>query len=79
MEKMANYDGIRGYALSAIQQNQQIRDNPQFQDFIRAIEKNDSQAGIALANQILKQNGVSKGAAIQQAIQMFGLDNLGGR
>lgn len=75
---MANkYDGIRGYAMNAIQQNQQIRDNPDYQDMIRAIEQNDAQAGIALANKILSQNGMSKGAAISRAIQFFGLGNLG--
>lgn len=75
---MANkHDGIRGYAMNAIQQNQQIRDNPDYQDMIRAIEQNDAQAGIALANKILSQNGMSTGAAIIRAIQFFGLGNLG--
>lgn len=72
-----NYDGIRGYAMNAIQQNPEIRDNPDFQDMIRAIEQNDAQAGIAMANQILKKNGVSQNQAIAKAIQFFKLGNLG--
>lgn len=75
---MANdYRGILGYAQNAINSNPQLRDNPQFADMIRAIEQNDAQAGEALANQILQRNGVSKGAAINRAIQFFNLP--GGR
>lgn len=74
---MRNNNGIRGYAMNAIQQNQQIRDNPNFQDGIRAIEQNDAQAGIALANQILNRYGVSKEQAIQRAIEVFGLGGVG--
>lgn len=74
---MRNNNGIRGYAINAIQQNQQLRDNPDFKDGIRAIEQNDAQAGIALANQILQRYGVSKEQAIQKAIEVFGLGNIG--
>lgn len=74
---MQNYDGIRGYAMNAISQNPELRDNPEYADMIRAIEQNDVQKGIAMANQILQRNGVSKGAAINRAIQMFGLGNMG--
>lgn len=75
---MANdYRGILGYAQNAINSNPQLRDDPQFADMIRAIEQNDVQAGTALANQILQRNGMSRGAAINRAIQMFNLP--GGR
>lgn len=70
---MSDYRGILGYAQNAINSNPELRNNPQYQDMIRAIEQNDAQLGMQLANQILKQNGVSKGAAIQRAIQMFNL------
>lgn len=75
---MANdYRGILGYAQNAINSNPQLRDDPQFADMIRAIEQNDVQAGTALANQLLQRSGVSRGAAINRAIQMFNLP--GGR
>lgn len=72
-----DYRGILGYAQNAINNNPQLRDQPQYADMIRAIEQNDAQAGQAIANQILQQYGVSKGAAINRAIQVFGLP--GGR
>lgn len=72
-----DYRGILGYAQNAINQNPELRERPEYADMIRAIEQNDAQAGIAIANQILQRHGVSKGAAINRAIQMFGLP--GGR
>lgn len=76
---MANFNGIRGYALNAIGQNPELRRDPQYQDMIRAIEQNDSQAGMALANQILQRYGVSKSEAIDRAIQVFGFSQGPGR
>lgn len=71
---MANdYRGILGYAQNAINSNPELRDRPEYQDMIRVIEQNDAQAGIQIANKILSSYGVSKGAAIQRAIQMFNL------
>lgn len=67
------YNGIRGYAINAIQNNPEIRDNPQYQDMIQAIVNNDSKAGIEIANKILQNSGVSRGAGIERAIQMFNL------
>lgn len=72
-----DYRGILGYAQNAINQNPELRDRPEYADMVRAIENNDAQAGIAIANQILQRHGVSKGAAINRAIQVFGLP--GGR
>lgn len=66
-----NYNGIRGYAINAIQNNPEIRDNPQYQDMIQAIMNNDSKTGIEIANKILQNSGVSKGAGIERAIKMF--------
>lgn len=68
---MSNFNGIRGYALNAIEQNPELRNDPQYQAMIKAIEQNDSQAGMALANQILQKYGVSKSQAIDRAIQFF--------
>lgn len=70
---MNDYNGILGYAINAINSNPELRNNPQYADMIRAIEQNDAQLGMQLANQILQRNGVSRGAAIQRAIEMFNL------
>ncbi len=74
-----NFNGIRGYALNAIGQNPELRKDPQYQEMIRAIEQNDAQTGMALANQILQRYGVSKNAAIDRAIQLFGFSQGSGR
>lgn len=68
---MAGYKGILGYAQQALRENPNVRDNPDFAEMVRAIEQNDAQAGMALAQKILQQNGVSKEAAINRGIQVF--------
>lgn len=70
---MGNYNGILGFAISQIQSNPNVRNNPQFQEMIQAIENNDSQRGEAIANNILKNYGVTKEAALGRAVQMFNL------
>lgn len=70
---MSDYRGILGYAQNAINSTPQVRDNPQNAELIEAIQSGDAQKGIALANQILKQNGVTKGQALQRAFQFFNL------
>lgn len=70
---MSDYRGILGYAQNAINSTPQVRDNPQNAELIAAIQSGDAQKGIALANQILKQNGVTKGQALQRAFQFFNL------
>ena len=72
-----DYKGILGYALNAINQNPELRERPEYADMIRAIEQNDAQAGVAIANQLLQRYGVSRGAAINRAAQIFNLP--GGR
>lgn len=70
---MSDYRGILGYAQNAINSTPQVRDNPQNAELIAAIQSGDAQKGIELANQILKQNGVTKGQALQRAFQFFNL------
>lgn len=70
---MSDYRGILGYAQNAINSTPQVRDNPQNAELIAAIQSGDAQKGIALANQILKQHGVTKGQALQRAFQFFNL------
>lgn len=72
-----DYRGILGYAQNAINQNPELRERPEYADMVRAIEQNDAQAGMAIANDILRRYGVSRGAAINRAIQVFNLP--GGR
>ena len=70
---MNDYKGILGFAMSALEQNPQVRNDPQYAEMVQAIEQNDAQKGMALANDILRRNGVTKGAAINQAIKFFNL------
>lgn len=76
---MSNFNGIRGYALNAIGQNPELRKDPKYQQMIQAIEQNDAQTGMALANQILQRYGVSKSEAIDRASQFFGFPQGPGR
>lgn len=69
-----DYRGILGYAINAIENTPEIRDDPKNAEAIAAIRNGDAQAGIAMANKILQQHGVSKGQAIQRAFQVFGFN-----
>lgn len=70
---MGNYNGILGFAIAQLQNNPNVRNNPQFQEMIQAIESNDSKRGEAIANNILRNYGVTKEEALGRAIQMFNL------
>lgn len=61
--------GILGYGRSMIQNNPQVRNNPQFAQMVDAIERGDAQLGQQLANQILQQSGLTKEQAIGMAFQ----------
>lgn len=69
-----NYNGILGYARNAINNTPEVRYNPEYADMIAAIQNNDSKAGIALANKILQQHGMSKGQGLQRAFEFFGFN-----
>lgn len=66
---MNNGMGILGYGRSMIQQNPQVRNNPQFAQMVDAIERGDAQLGQQLANQFLQQSGLTKEQAIGMAFQ----------
>lgn len=66
---MNNGKGILGYGRSMIQQNPQVRNNPQFAQMVDAIERGDAQLGQQLANQILQANGLTKEQALGMALQ----------
>lgn len=70
-----NYDGILGYARNAINNTPEVRNNPQYAEMIAAIQNGDAVAGQKLANQILQQQGLTKGQALQRAFQFFGFNN----
>lgn len=63
--------GILGYGRSMIQNNPQLRNNPDFADMIDAIERGDASRGQELAQQILQRNGVTKEQALSMAFQKF--------
>lgn len=66
---MSSGRGILGYAMNMIQQNPQVRNNPEFAEMINAIERGDAQTGQALANKVLQQNGVTKEQGLSLAFQ----------
>lgn len=68
-----NYNGILGFAMKQLQDNPNVRSNPQFQQMIHAIESNDSKQGEAIANNILRNYGVTKEEALGRAINFFNL------
>lgn len=63
--------GILGYGRKMIQQNSQLRNNPEFAEMIDAIERGDASRGQELANMILQRNGVTKEQALGMAFQRF--------
>lgn len=63
--------GILGYGRKMIQQNSQLRNNPEFAEMIDAIERGDASRGQELANMILQRNGVTKEQALGMAFQKF--------
>lgn len=68
-----NYNGILGFAKNQIQNNPNVRNNPQFAEMIRAIENNDSVAGEQLARNLLSSYGVTQGQAVMMAQKFFNL------
>lgn len=63
--------GILGYGRSMIQNNPQLRNNPEFAEMIDAIERGDANKGQELAQQILQANGVTKEQALGVAFRRF--------
>lgn len=58
------------WAMQMIQANG-IQGTGETQEMINAIQNNDEKAGVALANKILQQAGVSREQGLQQARQYF--------
>lgn len=64
---------LRSFALNLIQQNPNIRNNPNAQEMIRVIESNDAQRGQQLASNLCTSMGVSQKDAVAQAQRFFRL------
>lgn len=58
-------------ANNVLSSNPGLANDPNNKSIIDIIRRNDSQAGIAMANQILQKVGVTKEQALQMAQQRF--------
>lgn len=61
------------FAMSMIQQNPQVMNNPMAQNYIGVIQSGDVQKGQQLAENICKSYGVTPQQAMQQAKQFFNI------
>lgn len=61
------------FAMSMIQQNPQVMNNPMAQNYIGVIQSGDAQKGQQLAENICKSYGVTPQQAMQQAKQFFNI------
>lgn len=58
---------------SVLQNNPNIRNNPQAQEYLNVISSGDSKKGQEIAENLCKTYGVTKEQAISQAKQFFGI------
>lgn len=68
---MNNGQGILGYGRSMIQNNPNLRNNPEFAEMIDAIERGDATKGQELAQKILQTNGITKEQGLSMAFRKF--------
>lgn len=61
------------FAMSMINRNPAIQNNPQARELISVIQSGDSARGEQIAQNLCNTYGVSKETAIAQAKQYFGL------
>lgn len=59
------------FAMSMIQNNPQVMNNPMAQNYISVIQSGDAQKGQQLAENICRSYGVTPQEALQQAKQFF--------
>ena len=64
---------IMQFAMSMINKNPAIQNNPQARELISVIQSGDSARGEQIAQNLCNTYGVSKETAIAQAKQYFGL------
>lgn len=65
-------NNIQNFAMQVIQSNPDIAENEQYQDMIQAIQNNDAQRGIEIANNILNNMRVTPQQALAIAAKRFG-------
>lgn len=61
------------FAMSMIQRNPQVMNNPMAQNYIGIIQSGDAQKGQQLAENICKSYGMTPQQALQQAKQFFNI------
>lgn len=66
---MSNGNGILGFGRNFIQNNPQLRNNPEFAEMIDAIERGDASQGQALAQKFLQKNGITKEQGVAIGLQ----------
>lgn len=59
------------FALNQLKQKPEIANSPMGQEFINILQSGNDQAGIELANNLLKSYGLTREQAIQQARNGF--------
>ena len=59
------------FAMSMIQNNPQVMNNPMAQNYIGVIQSGDAQKGQQLAENICRSYGITPQQVIQQAKQFF--------
>ncbi len=64
---------FRQVAMNLIARNSNLANNPQAQQLVDIIRRNDSAAGEQMARDICSQAGVSYEEAQKQALKFFGL------
>lgn len=67
---MLNFDP-KQFALSMLQWNPQLKNNPQAQGLINVIQSGDSEQGERFAENLCKTYGVSKEQALEDARKFF--------
>lgn len=60
-------------AMSMINSNPQVKNNPNAQEWIKAIESNDSRQGEQIARNLCQSYGVDPQTALQQARRFFNI------
>lgn len=67
---MLNFN-FKQFALSMLQRNPQVKNNPQAQGLINVIQTEDSKQGEQFAENLCKTYGVSKEQALADARKFF--------
>lgn len=64
---------IKDFAIQLLNTNPNIRNNPQYQNYISIIQNGDSAQGEQIANNLCNTFGVPKEKALQDAKRFFNI------